>query len=706
MYTLNRYLPHVLVPQSLAPAGKRAHELSAFELGIIDCETSLTIDVGTYCPDNKFELVMGSPSTGSNNQFFPDAKGYGLPIRSLPIDRLDRAHTYEIEGDGAQNFVGYLGYDGIDKCKTLSLECGQDYGLQVTVRGEAIRNVFNRNLTEIIPFTTGCCDDCSLDEQCSKTTETIMEAIEKASFYAKNYFSAAPVLSCCTPVDPFNKRPCRTFTLEVCDDGSAVALAKVAGQYPNLDVERTSRENPYSTYTVSIKGDTSYLSDDPAILDGTAWDAIVAPEDFKLTRTKVLVCEECPDCPDTFEKVEAGDSVIVCFDSPADAGVATFEEFDTDYYADQETAVDDVQALVDAAGALVPGFVADTAKLVSFDCDKATIKVCVAKDTDLKEHGVAGATITAVGECKGYCKGEAELAWCPKDNLYAIERCLQLTVKLDDCPGEGAVKAAALLIDLQKAYENQEDVLSIELDNVNECLAKFKINQCSDCVEDGCDTSGKHGAKFGPVDSYEGLHWIACECEGWTFTEEGCPVPPVEDIEDCCCGIKFEGKFLDPETLECFDDINDHIEREPIEIEVTLIRQYQDDIQCDPRDFPWTVVQYGKPAEGFGRWVLKREVLSRGYEKIPYFSPRSEYGGLLNARLGIAYGANPAKKYNGIYLFHQYSRPGQSWHSAAMGRNTETIEIYVERDNVGFMQELKDFFNKTLFSNGVCKLLK
>lgn len=702
MYTVNRKLPHVLVPQSLAPLGKRIYELKPFELGIMDCETQRTVDIGSYCLGNTYEIVMGSPSTGDKNPFFRDLAGSSLAIKSLPITRIISSHVYEKEGSGEQKFVAYLGYDGISDCKTLNLECGASYGLRITARGESVRNVFNRNMTEIIPFDTPCCDDCATDSACTASVEAMYEAIKKASFYVKNYFDVGIVKSCCTTADPFDKTLCKTFTLEVCDDGSTRALAKVQSQYPDMDVERVSRDNPYSTYKVLVKSAITLPSDDATILDGTAWDAITAPADFTLTRTNHLVCDECPTCPSGFTKVDAGDSVLVCFNSAAGAQVTTLEEFDVDYYADPVAAKATVQTLVDAAGALVPGFIAGTVKLVGSDCDKVTIQVCVTEGTDLKEHGLTDAVITSVGTCKGYCKGEATLSWCPMDNLYAINRTLCLTKKGDDC----GLNAADELAALQDQYKDQSDVVSIEVDKATECLISFKLVQCSNCVQDGCDISGADGAKFGAVDAFDGMFWKMCDCEGWTVDVDGCPVAPVATIDECQCGLKFEGKFIDYETMECFDDIHDHIEREPIELEIQVIKQYQDDPQCDAFDIPWTVVQYGKPAEGFGRNVGKREVLSRGYRMQPYFSPRSEYGGLLNARLGIDYGFKANAFYNMIALDHKYATEGQSWDSAAHGTTRETIEIYVDRKDVEFMQELKDFFNKTLLQNGTCKLLK
>jgi len=735
-YSLNRQVPTVFIPKSIAPAGKRAYELKPFELALIDCESGLSVTKAEYKQDRTYELVWKSPSMGANNSLFPDQSGAQLPIRSLPIHRIKRAHTFKGANDTPKPFVGYLGWDGISDCKTLNFECSKDYGLLINVRGEAVRNTFHRNMNEIIPFNTDCCDDCCEDERCDKTVDNILEAIQRSSFYVQNYFKVEKVKSCCPAEDPFDKKPFNKWTLEVCDDGSAGALAAVQKQYPTYDIECIGHDRPYSTYEVCIPCDPNaapgagvnakITSDDPH-------PECVQPADYVQKRYKALECDNCPECPEGTPAC-GGDKLIVCFNAPAAAGVATFEEFEESYYADPMAAPTAIEALLVAAGGKVPGVDASCkVNLLGVDCDKLTVQVCVPDAEALKEHGLADITITHIGSCQKWCEYEAEYSWCDAGPTYKVERQMCLTLKQDDClpsdatQEEAEAAAANILADVIAYYSDHRGNLGYDLVDisirtvsdklkVNKCVFEIVATQCSDCLEDGCDTFGKDGAKFDTVGAYKGFSWNCCACEGVEYEDVlddagevigSCPVWITEEDPDCLCGLKFTGAFIDKEILECTFAIDDNVEREPIEIEVSIISQYDDtdfNAACDTMAVDWTVVQYGTTREGDGRFVARQEILSREYELYQYLNPKQELGNLLQQRLGYAYGFNAAKVYNHISLYHDYEREGQSWHDASHGKNRELIKIFVEKGDPIF-DELSNFFNATLLDNGVSKLL-
>lgn len=689
MMNLNRQIPTVFIPEAIAPAGIRSAELKPLTLAIVDCETNLTVDAASYHPDKRYQIVFKTASTGMDNKMFPDQRGAKLPIR-LDVGHVTKAHKFTGGSEEPKNFVAYWGWDGISDCKTISLDCGQDYGLQITVRGESIRNVFNRNLTEIVPFNTGCCEDCNLDEKCELTTANIMKAIKNSSFYVGNYFEVSPVKSCCPEEDPFERKPYKQWLLTVCDNGGPADLARVQMQYPAYDVERVSREAPYSTYEICIaEGET--------------------PEDFVQKNIKALKCDECPDCPDEFTKIEGGDKVTACIYSPLLAD--STEAFTLDYYTDPTTAQDTIDGLVEGLAASIPGYVAGSAKILGTTCDDITLQACVTKDTDLKEHGVAGLTLNLIGECQGKCEGEKATAWCEGKDLYKITRTKCITLKKDDCEeGIPVDETHPLFLDIKTSVEKDDSIVvdSLAVRKDNDCLVSFTVEQCSNCVEDGCDTYGKDGAKFTRLESYEGVLWEDCDCEGWTFDAEGCPLPPESmDVSSCLCGLKFEGAYVDPETAKpCIYDIGDNVEREPIEIEVTLIRQYQDETygDCDAEEAPdWTVVQHGKVAEGLGQFVARKEVLSREYDLYMYFNPKGHEGNLYADRLGYAYQFDANKRYNHISLFINRDMP-RTYHKHD-GVERHLLEIYVDAQNVTLFEDLVTLFNKTLLSHGVKNLL-
>lgn len=737
---LNRQIPTTILPQAIAKAGKRAGELKALELGIIDCDTNLTVDVASYAPDKNYQIVFKTASKGMDNAMFPDQRGAKLPIR-LDVGQITKAHSFEGGNQEAKPFVAYYGYDGISDCKTISLDCAQDYALHITVRGKSVRDVFGRNFSELVPFNTGCCEGCDEDEAGAKTTAAIIKAIKTSSFWIENYFTVEPVKSCCVVEAPFDKKDYATFTLDVCDNGTSGDLAQVQRAYPDFDVERVKRDAPTSTYEICIAAPN--LPADQAIIDPLlvtleeaiaidpqvpadvaaaqlAYDTAVAaarvaakaaamPEDFTRTNVKPLVCDECPDCPQDYTKVDTADKVLVCVSAPA--LTVPSDSFSLEYYEDAEAGQVTIDAQVEALGALVPGFVAGSAKLLGSTCDDVTVQVCVEKDTAITEHGVAGINLTSIGECTGRCEGESTLPWCEGVDKYKVSRTKCITLKKDDCEEGVAVDETHPLFAAIKAQLELDDSIladSLVVRKDNDCLVSFEVKQCSNCLEDGCDTYGKDGAKFTRLTPFEGQPWEDCDCEGWTFDDQGCPVAPeAAGPDNCQHGIKFTGALVNPETGKpCIYDIGDQVDREPLEIELTLVRQYQDETfaDCNAEETPaWTVVQQGQAPEGLGQFVGRQEVLSREYDLYMYFSPKEALGSLYQNRLGYDYQFDPNKRYNHISLYINRDMP-RTYHKHD-GMERHLLKIFIDADNVSFFEEVKTFFNATLLKHGVCKLL-
>lgn len=722
MNTFNRQLPTVMLPESIAPAGKRAHEFSLFEIGLIDRKTGLTVDSATYSPDRTYEIVYKTGSKGPDNPFFPDHVGIQMPIRTLPISKIDKAHLFDKATDKATPFIAYLGYDGIHQCKSINLPCGEDMGIFIQVRGQDVRNTFNQNLNQLIPFTLPCCEDCSFDVAAEKTVDTMIEAIRTAPFYVKEYIKVEKVLSCCTPQDLFERLPYKTYQITVCDSGSSRDLAKFQRQYPDFSVERVDRDNPYSTYEVCIEtpftqaeqdaidaAQDAYIADptpaNQAALDAAnqvARDRATAdnlPDDFVMSNVKQLECDECPDCPATFTKVDAGDKYLAVFDVSSDVNVTTFEEFELDYYTDQTTAQATIDALLTGVEGLIPNATAGSIKLMSVGTTLA-VQVCVTKDSDMTEHGVSGLSLTALGECEGYCKGESTVAWCPKDDKYKIKRTLCLTVGDGDCGTDWLEEIQGSL----KDYKNVVDG-SVTMTLANGCVSEYKLEQVNDnCLEDGCDTVGKDGAKFSELPYFRGKRWDMCDCEGFEVDASGCLVRTQETVSSCSAGLKFTAALPAQEPIDETHAISDLVNREPLEIEVSIVPNIDSEIDttCDPLNIDWTITQKGSYAEGRGDLVLRREVISREYDMYQYFDPNMEMGARMRNRLGYEYAANPNKFYNSICLYHN-SR--QNIRHTYDTWEREIIQIYVEKDNVTLFEDLKDFFNKTLLKMGHIDLL-
>ncbi len=747
----SRQIPSTFVVKSVAPAGLRAHELSYLQIGIIDEDTNLTVDKATYHPDKKYQLVYKTGSIGSDNRMFPDQEGAKLPIR-IDLGKIDTAHSFDSPKE-ATSMVTTLGWDGISDCDTLSLECGQEYALQVTARGETVRNVFKRNLTEIIPFSTSCCDDCDTDAQAESTVDAIIQAIENNSFWAKNYFKAEKIKSTCVTEVPFEKVGYHAFELEVLDEGNSAATAEVQEAYPGMEVERVSREGITTTYRVIVAdqvlptiavaaaaaatigsrhdidsttaftitvpastGTTDYLRFvDTLATAGTnnitfagayaavqstdAFDFVLQGDgaggwvisnlagtvaDFTQSKSKRLVCDECPTCPGSYTKVDSSYKFL--------ARVQSWTE---------STTVD--EAAIVALG--IPNYIPLSGKSLGFDGKVGVIEF---RTTTAATPVAADVVISSeFGLQVGYCEGTSTFSWCEKEFVYKISRLQVVTVKKDDC-SEGAVGNTAEL------EAEIIDVLGTELYGTltvkeNNCLAEITVSQLNnDFLEDGCDTYGKDGAKFNNLTPIGGSIWTDEKCQGWTFDAGGCPVAPVAATTTTdLLGVKFTCAFVNPEKpVPHVYDIGDNIEREPIEMEFTIIRQYEDSTfgACADHEMPKiTVLQHGSIPEGLGQCVMREEVLSRFYDGYYYHNPKGINGNLFKNAEGYDYAADPSKKYMHVSLYMNFDRNRNAFKNDH--RQRHLIKLYVEENDVKLFQEMKSYLNSTLLSNGLSKLL-
>lgn len=647
---LNRQLPTSFLVKAIAPAGKRAGELQPFELGLIDKDTQLTVDAASYAPDKQYQFVLGSPSPGADNAQFGDIRGAAMPLRSLPVSRIDKVHVFDKATAEAKPFVAYLGYDGINDCKNLSFECGSTYGLMVQIRGKNVRDVFGRNLMEIIPFHTDCCEGCTLTEASSKTADKIMEAIKKDSFYVNNYFKAELVKECCPAEAPFDKVDYKTYQLKVCDTGDINALADVKIAYPDYNVSRVARSGAYSTYEICI----------PA--------ADAAPADFDQV-DNVLV--NCDTCPTGYTLVPSSQIYLV-----------------TLAYDGNDDPLTHIQTVLPTATA---------ATLMKIDGTQATFQVTL--PAAYVEAAIDNVQLVKVGNSEPYCTQDvaSSTSWVEVATKYKIARTVTMTMKNVDCDGSDR------LAEVTAAYDGKHDVVSgsVAIKETTDCLTVYTMDQLNNsCLEDGCDVFGKDGAVWSPIPAFEGHQWTTDPCEGWTVDESGCPVAPAEATDTCNVGIKFTGAFLDRETDRCSFSIKDQIFVDPVEIEVTIIDQ--NTVPCTPIQVDWTVVQWPQIAQGLGEYVARDLVTSRGYESYIYSDPKSEMGVIWRNKLGYEYGFEPEKLYNHITLYHNSDQQRYAYKSDSSNR--EMIKLYVEATNGTLMESLKTFLNATLIGQGLTKL--
>lgn len=654
---LNKQLETVFVTKgNIAPAGLRAFQLNPYQLGLIDTDTNLTVSAATWCADKQYQFVWGTPSLGANHPHFGDIGNAKDPIRSLTFTRITKASKFTGATNERKPFIGYLGWNGISGCKGLELPAGQNYSLQIRAIGTDVRDIFGMDYQELVPFNTGCPGDCGILDNQTRLATHIVSAIENSSFYLKNLVKYELVRSCCPAEAPFDQVDFTDYCMSICDEGDEGALANVQLQYPTLNITRTARANGISTYFVGC--------------------ASTLPAAYVQTLTTPA---DCGTCGVGYTLVAASHSYLVTIDN---AGAGTTPA----------TWLTEVQTIL-----------ATAVRAIRLDFSNGTSTYQVEMPVAfVPAASYADATVSFIVARGAYCVQTVPTStvWTACGTKYKITRTLCMSMLNSDCNATLPDLAA-----VQAKYATDPNVVpgSVAVSVTNDCITTYTLDQYSNCLEDGCDTFGKDGAKFPPIESYNGNQWEMCDCEGWTVDGDGCLVPPVPDTtDDCLAGVKFTGAFVDAKNGRCSFDPFDQVFGEPIEFEVNIVSDQPLDL-CNVPIVPWTVYQKGTVPQGLGQKLLRSEIISRNYDGYTFVSGNQEDGHLFGERLGYVYGADPDKLYNYIYLSHNHDLNRSTLKFDHPTR--EMIVIAVEADKTQWFAQMVEFLNATLLSNGVCKLL-
>lgn len=653
---LNRSLDQIFNVKAIAPAGLELHDLKPFQLAVFDEKTQRT--VAAPLPKQKFSLVWKSPSKGIGGAF-PDQFNAKVPIKSLPICYVDNVSVFESATDERKVFEAYLGWNGISACKGLKFECGTPYQIVIHAKGKPVRDVMGgRDFTETIPFMMDCCEDCTIETSTRAALTKVVKAIQNDAFYVNRFFDVHPLYSCVPEATPFAETAFTDYCLTLCDLGDDNALGEVQVAYQSINIRRADRIGANSVYQVDC------ASAQPAAYVTTARQ----PAD-------------CDTCPAGFTLGVARKKYIV---STENTGVGV----------DAAAWLAEVK-LIDQSGA-DPFETAVSATRLSYEDGTSTYEVLM----PLAFTSTAvypNTTYMYVGNVAATCTQTTPVstAWVACGTKYKIKRTMQATIKNGDCADPDADLDA-----LTAYYDGFDDIVdgSVEAALAGDCITTYTLEQWSNCLEDGCDWKGSDTAKFADVPTYNGVNWVPIECEGWTFDEEGVPVPPAPaEAEACRLGIKFVGKNFENDLIECASDIYDSVETEGIELEVT-ISQY--DLQpCNIMDVSWTVVQLPTTQQGLGITYLRQEIHDRQYQQYAYHSNRESDGAMLAGRRANSFTFDPDKLYHTVDLYHQYdaNRSAQS-HDAS---TREHITLAVEADKTLLFSQVKTLVNQiTEATNG------
>ena len=656
-------VPTSWVVRQLATAGTNSYDLRPFEFGIFDEDTHQALASGSITSRNRRRvyLAAGSPhqkqfTQGSKQERIRNQLNQDVTLRSEPVslrnvDLIKFQSPVKVEKPN----VYYLGYNGIDSCKTLKFECGKTYMFNVHVKGRPVRNVLGNDYNEIIQITTGCCDDCNTScesgTNCSVYVDELVRNFNDPNRWTSRFFTAEKVISAdCAPT--LDQTDFVEYTLTVCDNGDELALSAVQNtvnmsNYTQVVVK--DRHAPYTTYQVIEK------------VANTG-----QPANFTQSS---IVLQNCAVCPSGFSAVAGGYAYIVEIDNANPAAVLST-----------------VQAVWATA---------TSASLIKFEGGISQYYVVASAVLTDPANGVDAKIVLDLGTVPARCTGPTTTnVWAEGETFYKVQRDICITVKVDDCDtdanGNGVGETLDRLETAFAAYPEVVDGLTLDADSTD-CLLRYTSTQFNNkYLQDGCDTFAV--AEFDELPLFEGQRWTVCPCEGWTVNETtGCPVPPADPSGCCQCGIKFTGK----ETTEVLDefpgyDYFQYLEKEPIVLSVSLYTEENSLDICNSYSPTWFQSQWATFRQLRGDDVIKYMIKEQFYNKIPWLNQIDKENQLFHIREGIKKQVDEKAFYYAISLYHNVDYNGNT--TAHNNNLRETVTLYINEADLALVDSLKAYF--------------
>lgn len=646
-------LPSGFVVKSLATTGQHSSDLNPFQFGIFDYDTATALAPDVAGRKRRLFFAVGSPNNlpktvGGKFDRLTNQGNVNVSDKSQPVkpSMVDIVYTSKPQKAEVPN-VYYLGYNGLHECNTLKFECGKNYRFNVHARGRAVRELMGREFTEVIEVSTGCCGDCDTScdnaEGCEKYIDQLVSQFNESLWLSK-FYTAEKVIHCSPALASLTKTNFTTYCLSICDNGDELALADVQNAYPALKVSVKSRVGSTTTY------------------EFTQLAATAAPANFVQNKT---VLQNCASCPSGFTAVAGGFAYIVEIDNANPSGVL---------------------AAVQAVWATVT-----SATLVKFQNGTATYYVISSAALAAPAAGVDAAVVQSLGTVAATCNltSPTSTAWVSCGTSYKVQRDLCVTVKVDDCDADrDGADAGETLARLTAWAAGVKDFVSgsITLSDSSNCLLSYKLSQYNnDYLTDSCDTEGS--PKFDPFPIFEGQSFAVCPCAGWTVDGDGCPQPPVPTDRCCQCGVKFTTNPVRPAEKWGGYDINEYLEKEPIELFVTVYKDDKDTNICSYDTATWFQAQRATFRQLRGDDVIKRIILQRKYENEIWRNPVDKESMLIMKSEGIKFGVDLDAFYYAIDIYH--NSPMNTNNTASDNEFREQFTLFINEADYNLFEQVK-----------------
>jgi hypothetical protein len=649
-------VPACYIVRRLANAGKSVVDLLPFEFAAFNEDTHLAIASGDVNKQRRVYFAVGSPNVSQFNQGTKQERHNGinnsdLPFLSQPVTiaAVDRIRAQDpVVGDTPN--VYYLGFNGIDTCNSLKFECGKTYTFNVQLKGRPVRNIFGREMQQIVELETDCCEDCAslncgsnctVGADCHLYLDKLVERFNAPDFWVSRFYKAEKVQECTPALPALTTTTFNKYCLTVCDNGDEVALSSVQNTYPTSTVTVKERNAPYTTYEIIKTG--------------------AAPSAF--TQSNVIL-SNCNTCPSGYTYQASGYAYIVEIDNNR-----------------PEIALTAVQAVWATA---------TSATLIRYEDGSSEYYVVSSAPLANPAVTVDAIILQNLGRTDARCTQTtvSTTNWVLCGTTYKVQRDLCLTISVDDCD----VSGITTLQEMTTYYANNTDVvagtLAMDSDSTN-CILRFTISQRNNAfLTNGCDTYAV--AEFNDLPTFKGQRWDVCPCIGWTVNAAGCPVPPVPTDRCCQCGIKFTG--LDSTIVyDRFSgyDINEYLEKDPVELNITVYRDDNGTNICDPASPTFFHAQRASFRQLRGDDVIKEVIMSRFYEKELWVNQISKENQLFLQREGIKLGVDLDAYYFAVDIYHNTLHLQNNTASASHTR--QAIRLFIHESDVTVVAQIKSY---------------
>lgn len=559
---------YVATTGELASTGG-TQDLAVGQIGFFSGKNWQVTTAPTFQTCKTLVVAQGTPDLSG----FPE--GAGIPNTSFKVT-IDPLHGkifdwYVKKSQRPQNMIVRLGFDGVDTTKTLSANYGETKQIYLKLSGQPINNFYpdvpaGLKIPILIqmPCADECADSCASQVPCSTIGDLIVDAVNNYKIIGgqplSKYVRATKIVQCGTPsgqvTSCFEK-----YEIDLCDDGSPNALAKVQAQYPGKTISRVKRVDAISTYRFEQPCGGS------------------APEAFVANGNNVV--PNCSTCPTGYT---LQDTLYVYEIKVADAGDGTALAAVETAYASGDDAV--VRILYEN------GVSTYLLYATTFPRTQQTLV------------GFLQSYFGYVGVARAVCVGDADetTAWTKIEEGEKAAKYWKLSLKLDPCSadGEEGCSAATLLAQLQEAYANIGTVTLTDT-NCTFCVAEFKLQTFSDNIL--YPSCNGEDYKWSLPPAFENQNWIEVVEGGYPGT-------------DCACGVQFESAFYDPKRDACTFEGVPYFS-DPLYIEVS---QHDPSSLASPceTDWPVTTVQNIKFPSGYGQLVSDFERKSKYYRNVFY----------------------------------------------------------------------------------------